>query len=73
MGSDDKEPLHESLFAISYNLSKEFPAMCPPMIDEMTFVDVINLYSKVRKYQIREEELSDPNRVIRIPAGDKWF
>ena len=47
--------------------------MYPPMIDEMTFVDVIGLYSKVRKYQIREEELSDPNRVIRRPAGDDWF
>lgn len=65
--------MHESLFAIEYYISKEFPAMYPPMIDEMAFVDVIKLYSRVRKIQIREEELKDPDRVIRRPAGDNWF
>lgn len=51
--------------------------MSPPQVDEMTFHDVIKLYSKVRAVQIREEEIHDiltnPNRVIRRKAGDDWF
>ena len=51
--------------------------MSPIQVDEMTFHDVIRLYSKVRAVQIREEEIHDiltnPNRVIRRPAGDSWF
>lgn len=71
------EPVHELLFEIEYNLCKEFPAMTPMQVDEMAFHDVIRLYSKVRTYQIREEEIKDiltnPNRVIRRPAGNNWF
>lgn len=51
--------------------------MSPVQIDDMTFRDVIRLYSKIRRMQIREEDIKDiienPNRVIRRPAGDKWF
>jgi hypothetical protein len=51
--------------------------MTPIQIDEMTFHDVIRLYSKVRMVQIRDEEIHDiltnPNRVIRRKAGDDWF
>lgn len=79
MGSDDipNEPVHELLFEIEYNLCKEFPAMTPMQVDDMTFNDVIRLYGKVRQYQIREEDIKDiltnPNRKIRRPAGDRWF
>lgn len=47
--------------------------MSPPIIDEMRLVDVIELYSNVRKLQIRDEEQNDPDRPIMVPAGDKWF
>ena len=51
--------------------------MTPMQVDEMSFHDVIRLYGKVRAVQIREEEIHDiltnPNRVIRRPAGDDWF
>lgn len=61
------------LFAIEYNITRTFPAMHPLMIDDMPFVDVIKLFGKIRKMQIREEEMNDPDRVIRVEAGDKWF
>lgn len=51
--------------------------MTPMQVDDMTFHDVIRLYGKVRQYQIREEDIKDiltnPNRKIRRPAGDRWF
>lgn len=43
------------------------------MIDETSFYKVLDLFSDTRKMQIREKKLSDPNRVIRRPAGDDWF
>jgi hypothetical protein len=62
---------------MEYNLCKEFPAMTPMQVDDMTFHDVIRLYSRIRKVQIRDDEIKDiltnPNRVIRRPAGDDWF
>ena len=61
------------LFAIEYNITRVFSAMHPLMIDDMPFVDVIKLYGKIRKMQIREEELSNPDRVIRVEAQDRWF
>jgi hypothetical protein len=78
-GSEDfpDEPLHQTLFQIEYNLCKEFPAMTPMQIDDMTFHDVIRLFSKVRAIQVRDEEIHDiltnPKRVIYRPAGDDWF
>lgn len=51
--------------------------MSPVQVDEMTFHDVIRLYSKIRRLQIREEDVQDiltnPNRKVMVPAGDKWF
>lgn len=51
--------------------------MSPVQVDEMTFHDVIHLYSKVRRLQLREEEIHDiltnPHRKIKVPAGDSWF
>lgn len=66
-------PLEQLLFSIEYNLSKEFPSMDPMEIEERPYVKVINLYSDVRRMQIRQKKMSDPNRVIRRPAGDNWF
>jgi hypothetical protein len=42
-------------------------------VDERSFVSVIELYADVRRLQIREKKLNDPNRVIRRPASDSWF
>lgn len=61
------------LFTINYQLCKEFPAFTPYDVDERSFVSVIELYADVRRLQIREKKLNDPNRVIRRPASDNWF
>ena len=66
---------------ISYGLCKEFPALSPFDIEKKTFHDVIVLYSKIRKYQIKENKgtvkLETVNRqgknVIRRPDGDNWL
>lgn len=42
-------------------------------MDDVAFVKIIKLYSDVRRMQIREKRESDPNRIIRRPAGDDWF
>lgn len=47
--------------------------MTPYDIDEKRFIEVIDLFSDIRRMQIREKKLSDPNRIIRKPAGDNWF
>lgn len=66
-------PLEEWLFVIEYSLVKEYPALSPFDIDDTSFMKVIDLYSDTRKMQIRVKKESDPNRVIRRPAGDDWF
>ena len=42
------------------------------MINEEKFVDIIDLYADIRRSQIREKKLSDPDRVIMRPATT-WF
>ena len=66
-------PLSDLLFVIEYSLSKAFPAMHPLMIEDRTFFEIIDLYADMRRMQIREKKESDPNRIIRRPAGDDWF
>ena len=61
------------LFNINYQLCKEFPAFTPYDLDRKKYHDVIVLYSDVRKLQIRQKKLKDPDRVIRRRAGDDWF
>ncbi len=73
MSGEDDSPLHEVLFSIEYNLCKEFPALSPWEIDERSYHTVIRLYSDTRRIQIRDQELKDPDRVIRRRAGDDWF
>ena len=66
-------PLDELLFSIEYSLTKEFPAFTPFDVEDSTFYRVIDLFTDTRKLQIRAKRESDPNRVIRRPAGDDWF
>lgn len=47
--------------------------MHPVMIDDMLFVDVIKLYSRIRKLQMREEEENDPDGVVWVKCQDTWF
>lgn len=61
------------MFELNYQLCKEFPALTPYEIDSKPFDKVIELYSDIRTMQLREKKQSDPNRVIRRPAGDDWF
>lgn len=60
------------LFEISHQISKEYGAVTPLQLDQEKYVDVIDLYADIRRTQIREKRLSDPNRVIRRPATS-WF
>lgn len=73
MSGEDDSPLHEVLFDIEYNLCKEFPALSPWEIDDRSYHKVIRLYADTRRVQIHDQELSDPDRVIRRRAGDNWF
>jgi hypothetical protein len=38
----------------------------------MYFVEVIDLYSDIRRTQIREKRMADPDRIIMKPATN-WF
>lgn len=58
---------------ILHQLCKEYPALSPYDLERKAFHDVIRIYADVRRLQIRQKKLSDPNRVIRKPAGDDWF
>lgn len=64
---------------MSYQLCKEFPALTPYDLDEKQFCKVIDLYSDVRRVQIREKKTASlpvpekKEKVIRRPAGDNWF
>ena len=70
--------MHEFLFELEYNLCKEFPALSPFDVDEISFFDVLDLFLKMRKMQIRiqretEEIRGERDQVIRRPADDSWF
>jgi len=69
----DDAPLYEVLFVLEHNLCKEYPALTPFEVEKRRFYDVIKLYAELRNMQIKEEKRNDPDRVIRRPAGDKWF
>ena len=64
---------------MSYQLCKEFPALTPYDLDKKQFCKVIDLYSDVRRVQIREKKTASltvpekKEKVIRRPAGDDWF
>lgn len=58
---------------VVHQLCKEYPALSPYQLEEKSFCDVIRLYADVRRMQIREKKINDPDRVIRRPAGDDWF
>lgn len=49
--------------------------MTPFQIEDTSYFEVIDLFARTRKMQIRVKELTDPNRerVIRRKAGDDWF
>jgi hypothetical protein len=42
-------------------------------VDDTSFNDVIKLYKEMRTMQIGTKKIQDPNRVIRVRAGDDWF
>ena len=63
---------------MKYNLCQEYSSLSPFEIDEIAFFDVLDLFEKTRKMQIRIKEKMDEVRedkvqVIRRPAGDDWF
>jgi hypothetical protein len=63
---------------MQYNLCKEYPALSPFDIDNTAFFDVLDLFARTRKMQIRIQEKIDETRedkvqIIRRPAGDDWF
>lgn len=71
-------PLSEYLFELTYGLCKEYPSLHPWKIEQKPFHEVIVLFSKTRRVQMREEkeiqnQQPKANGVIRRPAGDNWF
>lgn len=72
---EEREPLSvgDLLFHINYQICKEFPALSPYDVDARTFIEVIDLFCDLRKLQIRQAAMNDPDRVIRRPAGDDWY
>ena len=68
----DDTPFFESLFLIAHNLCKEYQALRPFEVDEQPYCEVIKLFAELRRAQIREKKMSDPDRIIRRPATN-WF
>ena len=75
-----KTPLYESLFTMSHNLCKEYPALSPFAVDDMGYGDVVDLYADVRRLQISQKKEMDNSgrkknkgKDIYIPAGDDWY
>lgn len=66
-------PLDQILFSIEYSLTKEYPALSPFDIEDRSYFDVIDLFADTRRTQIQVKKETDPNRIIRRPAGDDWF
>ncbi len=60
------------LFEIAHYTSKEYGNLNPIEIYKMYFVEVIDLYSDIRRTQIREKRMADPDRIIMKPATN-WF
>lgn len=60
------------MFEISHHISREYGAFTPLLINEKKFVEIIDLYADIRRTQIREKRLSDPDRVVMKPATT-WF
>ena len=63
---------------MQYNLCKEYPALSTFDLDNTAFFDVLDLFARTRKMQIRIQEKIDETRedkvqIIRRPAGDDWF
>ena len=63
---------------MQYNLCKEYPALSPFDIDNTAFFDVLDLFERTRKMQIRIQDKIDEIKenkvqIIRRPAGDDWF
>ena len=46
--------------------------MNPIKIYNMSFVEIIDLYADIRRTQIREKRMADPDRIIMKPATN-WF
>ena len=76
-----RTPLYESLFTMSHNLCKEYPALSPFAVDDMGYGDVVDLYVDVRRLQISQKKEMENNsgrkknkgKDIYIPAGDDWY
>lgn len=60
------------LFEIAHYTSKEYGDLSPLKIYKMSFAEIIDLYADIRRTQIREKRMADPDRVIMKPATN-WF
>jgi hypothetical protein len=63
----------ETLFELEHSISQMYSSLSPLSIDREPFVEVIELFADLTKLTKHEKKMSDPNRVIRRPAGDDWF
>ena len=60
-------PLYKSLFDIEYLLCKEFRALSPFEVEDMSFITVVELFADTRDMQIRSEAQEGP-----ASSGNKY-
>lgn len=62
---------------MSHNLCKEYPALSPVEVDNMAYVEVLDLYIDVRTMQIdnkpEDSKVKKKDNATYVPAGDDWF
>lgn len=64
--------MYQSLFELCHQISQEYGVYSPLILYEMSFCEVIDLFSDIRRMQIKEKRLADPDRIIMKPATT-WF
>ena len=65
--------LPDALFMIVHNLCKEYVSLSPYDLEERTFREVIKLFVDCKKVHMRQDLISDPDRVVKVKASDDWF
>ena len=74
-------PIADLLFLVSYHLCKAYPALDPFRIDDLSFIQVAEVFTST--IRARREPSACTNNEIRTirngepailrPAGDNWF
>jgi len=69
----DNTPIYETLFEMEMNLSERFQSFTPISLRREKAREVFLLLARLGKYSRRKEREEKRGRIVKIPAGDKWF